>query len=35
MQVTQSGGLLNVYIETEHQPGACFLLDDIVVRRID
>lgn len=35
MKITQPGGTLNVFIGAQHRPGACFLLDDIVVRRID
>ena len=35
MTITRPGGTLNVFIGADHAPGACFLIDDIVVRRID
>lgn len=35
LTVTKDGGKLNVFVSADHRSGACFLLDDVTVRRID
>ncbi len=35
LSITKSGGKVDVYIAADYVPGACFLLDDVVVERVD
>lgn len=35
LQLTKPNGRLNVFVGAPHSPGACFLLDDVALRRID
>jgi hypothetical protein len=35
LTITKGGGKLNVVVSGEHRSGACFLLDDVTVQRID
>jgi hypothetical protein len=35
MTITMAGGTINVIVSADHRPGACFLIDDVTLRRLN